>query len=250
MQVVLLEKVEKLGALGDVVSVKPGYARNYLIPQQKALRATDANLAYFEAEKAKIEKLNANKRSEAEKLAKGIEGKKVVLIRQASEGGQLYGSVTSRDIADAIVEMGTEVKRSEVELNQAVKTVGLFDVNIVLHAEVKISVTVNIARTQEEAKIQEKTGKAVIQDDNAAAPISETKADMAAEAAKEELLDDSALEAEKAAAEAQAQAEAEEEAAQAAKEAEEAQAQAEAEEELAASEEAETAEEATEEETK
>lgn len=211
MQVVLLEKVDKLGALGEVVNVKPGYARNYLIPQQKALRATDANLAYFEAEKAKIEKLNEKKRDEASAVAKKIDGKKVVLIRQASEGGQLYGSVTSRDISDAISTTGTEVKRSQIELNQAVKTVGLFDVHVMLHPEVKAVVTINIARTQDEADVQEKTGKAVVQtDDNAPAPVvSEAKADLAAEEAKEELLEDSALQAEQAAAEAQAQAEAE-----------------------------------------
>lgn len=229
MQVVLLEKVEKLGELGEVVSVKPGYARNFLIPQQKALRATDDNLAYFEAEKAKIEALNAKKRDEASKLAKKIDGEKVILIRQASEGGQLYGSVSSRDIADAIAANGTELKRSQIDLNQAIKTVGLFDIDVTLHAEVKVAVTVNIARSPEEAETQEKTGKAVILNEEEKPVVSEEKADEAAEAAKEELLEDSALKAEQAAAQAAAEAaaeEAEKEADKAAKAAEKAQAEA------------------------
>ena len=221
MQVVLLEKIEKLGSLGEVVTVKPGYARNFLIPQKKALRATQDNLAYFEAQKAQIEKANEERKKEAEKIAKDIDGKFFVLIRQASEGGQLYGSVSARDISDIINEGKTAVKRSQVVLNQAIKTNGLFEVEVAVHAEVKITVTVNIARSEEEAAIQEKTGEAVVQGDENKGPVSEAKADEAAEAAKEELLDEDALKAEQAAAEAEAQAEAEEAATEATAETEE-----------------------------
>ena len=164
-QVILLERVEKLGAMGDVVTVKPGFARNYLLPQAKALRATKENIAYYEAQKANLTKVNAEKKGEAEKIAKQIEGVKVVLIRQAAEGGQLFGSVTSRDIADALSsESKQSVTRGMVALNQNFKTIGLFPVDVVLHPEVKVKVTVNVARSNDEAEIQAKTGKAVIAD--------------------------------------------------------------------------------------
>jgi large subunit ribosomal protein L9 len=162
-QVILLERVEKLGVMGDVVTVKPGYARNFLIPQAKALRATKENIAYYEAQKAHLTKLNADKKSAAEKTAKAIEGTKVVLIRQASEGGQLYGSVAARDIAEALSEESKQaISRGMVTLNAAIKTIGVFKVEVVLHSEVKVQISVNIARTAAEAATQEKTGKAVI----------------------------------------------------------------------------------------
>ncbi len=164
-QVILLERVEKLGAMGEVVSVKPGYARNYLLPQAKALRATKENIAYFEAQKAHLQKANAEKKADAEKIAKKVEGAKVIIVRQASEGGQLYGSVTSRDIAEVLTaESKQTITRGQVYLNTNVKTIGLFQVEIILHPEVKLKVTVNVARTPDEAEIQAKTGKAVIAD--------------------------------------------------------------------------------------
>ena len=166
MQVILLEHVEKLGKLGEEVTVKPGFARNYLLPQGKALRATSDNIAYFEKERKAIEAENAKKREAAEKDAKTMEGLTVDLIRQASEAGQLYGSVAARDIADAVNE-STEmtIARGQVDLNINLKTLGLFDVPVTLHPEVKVMVTVNIARTADEAEIQRKTGKAVIEAD-------------------------------------------------------------------------------------
>ena len=198
-QVILLEKIEKLGEMGDTVNVKPGYARNYLLPQHKALRATKENIAYFQAQKAALEKANAEKRKEAEKRAKNLDGLKVPVIRQASESGQLYGSVTARDIADAISgESGETVERSMVRLNRNFKIIGLFPVDIVLHPEVTVTVTINIARSEDEADIQAKTGKALVADAEDAAPvINEEKADEAAADAKEDLLEDSALQAEK-----------------------------------------------------
>ena len=199
-QVILLERVEKLGNLGDVVSVRPGYARNYLLPQKKALRASKENIAYFEAQKAGIEKANADKRSDAEKQAKKIEGTIISLIRQASEAGHLFGSVSARDISDAVNEATKEaIERSQVVMNTNFKTLGLFPVDIALHPEVKVSVTVNIARSQDEADIQAKTGKAVI------AMAQEQEAEKAEEQDnKTEMLEESALEAEKIAAEEQA----------------------------------------------
>ncbi len=165
-QVILLERVENLGQMGDVVAVRPGYARNYLLPQKKALRASKENIAYFEAQKKVLAAENDKKRVEAEKVAKNLEGTKAPLIRQASEAGQLYGSVTSRDIAEQInAAAGTKIERSMVQMNQNFKSVGLFNVDVLLHPEVKVSVIVNIARSPEEAEIQAKTGKALVADD-------------------------------------------------------------------------------------
>ncbi len=163
VQVILLERVERLGELGDIVNVKPGFARNYLLPQKKALRASKENIAYFEAQKKVIQSKNDEQRTEAEKLAKKIEGAKVSIIRNASEAGQLFGSVASRDIAEAVCDETKEaVTRSMVDLNQNIKAIGLIPVSIILHPEVKAEVIVNIARSVEEAKIQAKTGRALI----------------------------------------------------------------------------------------
>ncbi len=162
-QVILLERVEKLGELGEIVNVKPGYARNYLLPQKKALRASKENVAYFEAQKKTLEADNEKKRKEAEKFAKKIDGITVPVIRQASEAGQLFGSVNSRDIAAAVSEESKEtITRNMVDLNQNIKTIGLIPVAVVLHPEVKVEVIVNIARTVEEAEIQAKTGRALV----------------------------------------------------------------------------------------
>ena len=162
MQIVLLERVEHLGNLGDVVDVKPGYARNYLLPRAKALRATKTNLAAFEQRKAELKAANDAKRAEAEKLGKTLDGKSIVMIRQASEGGQLYGSVSSRDVADALIEGKNEVSRNQVRLLVPIKTLGIFSVPVVLHPDVSIAITVNIARSQVDAATQATTGKAVI----------------------------------------------------------------------------------------
>lgn len=162
LEVILLERVVNLGNLGDRVFVKPGYARNYLLPQDKALRATKANIAYFEARKKEIEKQNDARRKEAEKYAGKLKGLTVTLIRLASDSGQLYGSVTARDIAEAICDQSKEtVDRSHVDMNQTFKTVGLFPVTLLLHPEVPVEITINIARSEDEAETQAKTGKAL-----------------------------------------------------------------------------------------
>ncbi len=166
-QIILLERVENLGQMGEIVNVKPGFARNFLLPQRKALRATKENVAFFEAQKKVLEAQNLKKKEEAQKVATKLDGLKVIVIRQAAEGGQLYGSVASRDIAEAITAKGIQVGRSQVILNDAFKTIGLFPVNVTLHPEVKVAITLNIARSEAEAKTQEKTGKAAIVDYNA-----------------------------------------------------------------------------------
>lgn len=156
MQVVLLERVEKLGAIGDVVNVKPGYARNFLLPQSKALRATAANMERFEREREVIEKLNAERAAKAREEGSHLDGATFVLIRQASESGQLYGSVSTRDIAEAASTADFTVTRGMVDLNTAIKTLGLHQVRLVLHADVDVTVTINIARTEDEAERQAK----------------------------------------------------------------------------------------------
>jgi large subunit ribosomal protein L9 len=154
MEVILLERVEKLGAIGDVVKVKNGFARNYLLPNKKALRANEANRKLFEAQRAQIEADNAAKRSEAEKASKGVDGKTVQLIRQASNVGHLYGSVSARDIAEALEGVGAHVAKSQVVLDRPIKAIGMHDVKIALHPEVAVTVKVNVARSPEEADLQ------------------------------------------------------------------------------------------------
>lgn len=162
MKVVLLERVEKLGAIGDVVEVRPGFARNFLLPQSKALRATQANMDRFEREREAIEKVNAERAAAARKEGEHLDGATFVLIRQASETGQLYGSVSTRDIADAVSSDDYKVSRNKVDLNQPIKTLGLHEVRLILHPEVSVTVTLNVARTQDEAERQAK-GEDVIQ---------------------------------------------------------------------------------------
>ncbi|HEX6603828.1 MAG TPA: 50S ribosomal protein L9 [Sphingomicrobium sp.] len=154
MEVILLERVEKLGAIGDVVKVKDGFARNYLLPRKKALRANDANRKLFEANRARIEEENAERRSDAEKAAKGVDGKTVQLIRQASNTGQLYGSVSARDIVEALDGAGAKVTKSQVVLDRPIKAIGMHDVKVALHPEVAVTVKVNVARSPEEADLQ------------------------------------------------------------------------------------------------
>ena len=154
MEVILLERVEKLGGIGDVVNVKNGFARNYLLPNKKALRANESNRKVFEANRARIEAENAEKRSEAEKDAQGVEGKTVRLIRQASNTGQLYGSVSARDIVEALEGEGAKVSKSQVVLARPIKSIGVHDIRIALHPEVSVTVHVNVARSPEEAELQ------------------------------------------------------------------------------------------------
>lgn len=156
MKVVLLERVENLGAIGDVVSVKDGFARNFLLPRDKARRATSANLKAFELDRAAIEARNEKNKSEAQKVADKIDGQTYVMIRQAGETGQLYGSVAGRDISEAIQAEGGKVERSQVVLNTAIKTLGVHEVQVRLHAEVSATVKINIARSADEAERQAK----------------------------------------------------------------------------------------------
>jgi len=156
MKVVLLERVENLGAIGDVVSVKDGFARNFLLPRDKARRATSANLKAFEVERAAIEARNEKNKAEAQKIADKIDGQTYVMIRQAGETGQLYGSVAGRDVAEAVQAEGGKVERSQVVLNTAIKTLGVHEVQVRLHAEVTATVKINIARSADEAERQAK----------------------------------------------------------------------------------------------
>ena len=154
MEVILLERIEKLGQMGDVVKVRPGFARNYLLPQKKALRATDDNRKEFEGKRAQLEAENLVNKREAESVASRMDGLKVIIVRQASDNNQLYGSVTVRNIAQAVSEAGYTVDSKQVQMGRPIKTIGLFDVTIRLHPEVNINVIANVARSEEEAIAQ------------------------------------------------------------------------------------------------
>jgi len=154
MQVVLLERVEKLGQIGDVVKVKDGFARNYLLPKKKALRATKSNLAFFETQRVQLEARNLELRKEAEQVGAKLKGKTFILLRQAGDRGQLYGSVSPRDIADAVSAGGFSITRTQVPIDKAIKNIGLHEVSVVLHPEVRVHVTMNVARTEDEAERQ------------------------------------------------------------------------------------------------
>jgi large subunit ribosomal protein L9 len=154
MQVVLLERVAKLGQMGEVVSVKDGYGRNFLLPQGKALRATEGNLKRFETERAQLETRNLEQKAEAEKVAAKLDGQIFVVIRSASDGGALYGSVNTRDVADAATEAGFSVERRQVVLDHPIKDLGLHPLTVVLHPEVNATIRVNVARSQDEAELQ------------------------------------------------------------------------------------------------
>ncbi|SFP48640.1 50S ribosomal protein L9 [Tranquillimonas alkanivorans] len=160
MQVILLERVAKLGQMGDVVSVKEGYARNFLLPQKKALWASDANVKAFEAQKADLEAKNAETKKDAEKTSADLDGKQFIVIRSASDGGALYGSVTTRDIADSAKEAGFDIERRQVILTNPIKELGLHKVWVKLHPEVEAEVEINVARSPEEAELQ-KSGKSI-----------------------------------------------------------------------------------------
>jgi large subunit ribosomal protein L9 len=158
MDVILLQRIEKLGQMGEVVRVKPGFARNYLLPQKKALRATEANRARFEKQRAQLEANNLARRQEAEKISGKVDGLKVVIIRQAGETGHLYGSVSARDVAQAVTEGGVTIDRGQVLMDRPIKMLGLFPVRVALHPEVIVSITANVAKSHEEAATQEKAG--------------------------------------------------------------------------------------------
>jgi large subunit ribosomal protein L9 len=158
MEIILLERIEKLGGMGDVVGVKDGYARNFLLPRKKALRATPENMERFEREREALEKLNGDRRDAAGSAATRLEGESIILIRQASDTLQLYGSVNARDVAEAMAERGAEVRRQQVRLDRPIKSLGMHDVRIALHPEVMVTVKVNVARSPEEAAIQARGG--------------------------------------------------------------------------------------------
>jgi large subunit ribosomal protein L9 len=162
MNIILLERIEKLGQMGELVSVKSGYARNYLLPHGKAVFASQENIKLFEERKAQLEGENITKKNEAQKLAEGLNIKEVVIIRAASESGQLYGSVSAKDISNAVTEAGLSINKNQVILNKALKTLSYEDIFIKLHPEVQISLKLNIARSSQEAKEQSKSGKAMI----------------------------------------------------------------------------------------
>ncbi|MFM6951327.1 MAG: 50S ribosomal protein L9 [Novosphingobium sp.] len=179
MDIILLERIEKLGTIGDVVTVKDGYARNFLLPNKKALRANEANRKVFEANRSKIEADNAARRSEAEGHAGNVEGKSVVLIRASSNSGQLYGSVSVRDIVDALNADGANVSKSMIVLERPIKTIGVFDVKVALHPEVTVMVKVNVARSPDEADQQAKgvdVIAAMFEDEAAAAAATDFEA--------------------------------------------------------------------------
>lgn len=198
MDVILMERIEKLGQMGDVVSVKPGFARNYLLPQGKAMRANEANRAHFETQRTQLEASNLEQRTEAEAVAKKMDDVSVVLIRQAGDAGQLYGSVNARDIADALTQDGYKVDRSQVRLDTPIKNLGIHAVEVSLHAEVSVSVSANVARSQEEAKVQASTGRAMlssIEEDalaETAARDAEASADEAAAEQAEDMFEEGA----------------------------------------------------------
>lgn len=183
MELILLERIEKLGKMGEVVRVRPGYARNYLLPQKKAVRATEENRKRFEEQRAHLEALNAERRTEAEGLAGPLQGLSITLIRQSGEAGQLYGSVSTRDIADAVSEAGVKVRRQQVLLNAPIKAVGLYEVPVALHPEVNVTVKVSVARSREEAETQLKTGTTALSPAAAAAAEEAREAEEAAAAA-------------------------------------------------------------------
>ena len=201
MQVILLERVEKLGQMGDVVKVKQGFARNFLLPRKKALRATKANMARFEVDKSQLEARNLHLKKEADAVAAKLDKKAFVIVRQAGETGMLYGSVSTRDIADAITANGVNVARNQVALDKAIKMLGMHEVKVVLHPEVRVTVALNIARTAEEAERQAR-GENILVSSAEAEAKAEALAN--AEAVFEKTADDEAVEPDAAPAKAEA----------------------------------------------
>ena len=180
MQVILMERIEKLGQMGEVVTVKPGYARNYLLPQGKARRATKENFALFEQQRVQLEAENLNRREEAEKVGAKIDGLRVTLIRQAGESGQLYGSVNARNLAEAVTEAGFTITHDQINRDHAIKALGLHPVKIRLHPEVSATITANVARSEAEAEAQAGTGHVVNDEEQQAAEEAATAETQAA----------------------------------------------------------------------
>ncbi len=198
MQVILMERIEKLGLMGEVVTVKPGYARNYLLPQGKARRATQENIAGFEEQRGQLEAENLKRRDEAEKIGSKLEGLMVTLIRQAGESGQLYGSVNARNLAESVTEAGFTISHDQVGRDHAIKTLGLHPVQIRLHPEVSATITANVARSEAEAETQAGTGRVVSEDEQRAveeAAQAETEAALAEIEAEEPTEESEASEA-------------------------------------------------------
>lgn len=185
MEVILLERIERLGQMGDVVTVKPGFARNFLLPQGKALRANKNNLTHFEGQRAQLEAENLERKAEAEQVAKKLEGLVVPVIRAAGDSGQLYGSVTSRDIAEAATAEGVTINKRQVILDRALKVLGLEEIRVVLHPEVAVNITVNIARSTDEAEQQKLLGRAVGTEENENDDEDEVEVQAAPEATEE-----------------------------------------------------------------
>ncbi len=179
MQVILLERIEKLGQMGDVVNVKAGYARNFLLPKKKAMRAKNSNQDVFEQQRTQLEADNLKRRQEAESVSVKIDGISVTIIRQAGDSGQLYGSVSARDISESVTEAGATVNRNQILLNKPIKALGVYETRVALHPEVSVNITVNIARTEEEAKLQLEAGSALINTDQ----LEENEGDTATEVA-------------------------------------------------------------------
>lgn len=196
MDVILLERIEKLGQMGDVVTVKSGYARNFLLPQRKALRATDGNRVQFESQRTQLEAENLKRRQEAEAVASKIEVLDMLLIRQAGDNGQLYGSVSARDISDVVTENGVTIGRGQVLLDRAIKELGLHPIRISLHPEVSVELMVNIARTEDEAVTQREHGMSITQiaEDADAAEDAVALADEALAVADDKSAEDEAIE--------------------------------------------------------
>ncbi len=191
MEVILLERIDKLGQMGDVVNVKSGYARSFLLPRKKALYATEENRRHFEEQRTQLEADDLKHRGEAGKVANKMDGLSVVLIRQAGEAGQLYGSVNSRDIANEVTQAGFTVAKSQIRLRHPIKSLGVFQVKVDLHSEISADISVNVAKSEDEANIQAKTGKAVVS--------AEEKAEEAAPADKKAKIEKAVEKAEKAA---------------------------------------------------
>jgi large subunit ribosomal protein L9 len=197
MEIVLLQRIEKLGQMGDVVTVREGYGRNYLLPHGKALRATKANLVRFETERAQLETRNLELRGEAEAAAEKLDGQMFAIIRQASEAGSLYGSVTARDIAESATEGGFSVERGQVAIDRPVKELGIHPVRVILHPEVAATISINVARSEDEAKLQAE-GRSIqdmrAEEDTAAEfAVSELFDDLGAAASEEDFGGDSTL---------------------------------------------------------
>ncbi|MGH7094733.1 MAG: 50S ribosomal protein L9 [Stellaceae bacterium] len=182
VDLILLERIEHLGQMGQIVKVKPGYARNFLLPQKKALRATKDNLVYFETQRTQLEAQNLMRKGEAGEVGQKLEGIQVVLIRQAGESGQLYGSVSSRDIADAVTEAGFTVGRQQIVLDRPIKTIGLHPIRVALHPEVSVTVTANVAQSAEGAKMQAIGIDPLAERDDDEEPEAEAEAEAASEA--------------------------------------------------------------------